>query len=162
MKYNVKSSVGADDTPLLLTSYWKCEPHQTDFRLDYQYNESAFAQPFPLTSINVIVPVNGGAQRMHSLPTGVWNPDTSRALWKLNEISVLNENRGQDCIRAKFETTHGPSSPSTVAVQFVSEGASMSGLDFELVGPGYRVSLLKKRVCSGKYLSETDSEIRYV
>ena len=52
-------------------------------------------------------------------------------------------------MRAKFDLADGPSIPRAVAVQFVSEGTTMSGVDFELVGPGYRVSLVKKRLFTG-------------
>ena len=52
-------------------------------------------------------------------------------------------------MRAKFDLADGPSIPRAVAVQFVSEGTTMSGVDFELVGPGYRVSLVKKRLVTG-------------
>ena len=34
--------------------------------------------------------------------------------------------------------------------QFNCEGTTMSGVEFELVGVGYRVSLVKRRFVSGK------------
>lgn len=45
----------------------------------------------------------------------------------------------------------GPASPTPVAVQFVCDGYTLSGADFELAGLGYRVSLVKKRFITGKY-----------
>ncbi|KAK2117995.1 F-BAR domain only protein 2, partial [Saguinus oedipus] len=48
-------------------------------------------------------------------------------------------------LRAKFDLSEGPSKPTTLAVQFLSEGSTLSGVDFELVGTGYRLSLIKKR-----------------
>lgn len=44
----------------------------------------------------------------------------------------------------------GPSKPSTLAVQFMSEGGTLSGADMELRGAGYRLSLSKKRFATGK------------
>ena len=38
----------------------------------------------------------------------------------------------------------------TIAAQFNCEGTTLSGVDFELVGHGYRLSLVKKRFVSGK------------
>ena len=77
--------------------------------------------------------------------------ETKRATWKLNDISDMNEdNAGGGTVRAKFDISSGPGSPSPVAVQFTCEGTTLSGLDFELLGNGYRLSLQKKRFGSGK------------
>ena len=46
----------------------------------------------------------------------------------------------------------GRSTPSTTAIQFISEGATLSGVEFELVGQGYRISLAKKRFGTGMYI----------
>jgi hypothetical protein len=40
--------------------------------------------------------------------------------------------------------------PYLSAVQFVCDGSTFSGIDFELVGSGFRISLVKKRFGSGK------------
>ena len=46
--------------------------------------------------------------------------------------------------------SQGPSTPQPTAVQFICEGSTLSGVDFELHGLGYRVSLVKKRFVTGK------------
>ena len=56
---------------------------------------------------------------------------------------------GAGSLRAKFELSDGPSNPSTLAVQFMSEGSTLSGVDMELQGTGYRLSLNKKRFATG-------------
>lgn len=56
---------------------------------------------------------------------------------------------GAGSLRAKFELSKGPSSPSTLAVQFMNEGSTLSGVDMELQGSGYRLSLNKKRFATG-------------
>ena len=61
----------------------------------------------------------------------------------------MNEEGGSGCIKAKFDVASGPSTPTTVAVQFLCEGTTMSGIDFDLVGTGYRTSLVKKRFVTG-------------
>lgn len=51
------------------------------------------------------------------------------------------------------ENEHGtrPSSNSPVVhIQFLAENALFSGIEFEFAGRGYRLSLLKKKICSGK------------
>lgn len=55
-------------------------------------------------------------------------------------------------MRAKFELSEGPTNPATLAVQFLSEGSTLSGVEIELVGSGYRLSLTKKRFATGRKL----------
>uniref|UniRef100_A0A3P9CU90 FCH and mu domain containing endocytic adaptor 1 n=1 Tax=Maylandia zebra TaxID=106582 RepID=A0A3P9CU90_9CICH len=50
-----------------------------------------------------------------------------------------------------LEVPRGP--PPSLAVQFVGSGASLSGMDVELVGSRYRMSLVKKRFATGKYMA---------
>lgn len=52
-------------------------------------------------------------------------------------------------IRARFQLSDGPGSQGTIAAQFNCEGTTLSGVEFELVGIGYRVSLVKRRFVSG-------------
>jgi hypothetical protein len=80
--------------------------------------------------------------------------ENNRAIWRLGDISDVSEAGDHGCIRAKFDLASGPSIPSTVAVQFLSEGSSISGIDFDLTGLGYRVSLVKKRFITGNVLYE--------
>ena len=57
------------------------------------------------------------------------------------------------------ENEHGPrplSSSPLVHIQFLAENALFSGIDFEFACRGYRVSLLKKKICSGKSPSILD------
>ena len=74
--------------------------------------------------------------------------ETSRALWKFPELSQHNSG-GVGSFRARFQLTNGPGSQGTIAAQFNCEGTTLSGVDFQLVGPGYRLSLAKKRFVSG-------------
>ena len=41
----------------------------------------------------------------------------------------------------------------TIAAQFNCEGTTLSGVEFELSGSGYRVSLVKRRFVSGEFTS---------
>ncbi|XP_060769463.1 F-BAR domain only protein 2 isoform X3 [Neoarius graeffei] len=150
LKYQVCSN-GIQSTPLNLAVYWKCAQNTTDLRVDYHYNPEAMQPPGPLCSVQVLVPVSGGVTNMHSLPTAIWNPDQSKSLWKLNDISEKSENEGSGSLRAKFELSAGPSIPATLAVQFFTEGSTLSGVEMELVGSGYRLSLSKKRLVSGQF-----------
>ena len=61
----------------------------------------------------------------------------------------MSSKEAEGCLRAKFDLSSGPSTPCPAAVLFVAEGSTMSGVDFELTGAGYRLSLVKKRVITG-------------
>ncbi|NXT55048.1 FCHO2 protein, partial [Pluvianellus socialis] len=159
LKYQVSSN-GIQSTPLNLATYWKCNASTTDVRVDYKYNPESMNVPSMLSNVQVIVPVDGGVTNMQSLPPAKWNADQMKAYWKISSISEKSENGGKlhsfSCsgsLRAKFELSEGPSKPATLAVQFISEGSTLSGVDVELVGTGYRLSLLKKRFATGKTLT---------
>lgn len=153
LKYQVCSN-GIQSTPLNLVVYWKCSRSTTDLRVDYRYNPEAMQPPAPLTNVQVLVPVNGGVMNMQSLPNAIWNAEQNKSLWKLSDISDKSENEGSGSLRAKFELSEGPSIPATLAVQFFSEGSSLSGVDMELAGSGYRLSLNKKRFATGRYMAD--------
>ncbi|XP_032134539.1 F-BAR domain only protein 2 isoform X2 [Sapajus apella] len=153
LKYQVSSN-GIRSTPLNLATYWKCSANTTDVRVDYKYNPEAMVTPSVLSNIQVVVPVDGGVTNMQSLPPAIWNAEQMKAFWKLSSISEKSENGGSGSLRAKFDLSEGPSKPTTLAVQFLSEGSTLSGVDFELVGTGYRLSLIKKRFATGRYLAD--------
>ncbi|XP_056259271.1 F-BAR domain only protein 2 isoform X6 [Seriola aureovittata] len=153
LKYQVLSD-GIHSTPLNLAVYWKCTPSTTDLRVDYRYNPDSMFSPWPLSNVQILVPVDGGVTNMQSLPNSIWNSEQNKCLWKLSDISEKLENEGAGSLRAKFELSNGPSNPSTLAVQFMSEGSTLSGVDMELQGAGYRLSLSKKRFATGRYMAD--------
>ncbi|XP_026722568.1 F-BAR domain only protein 2 isoform X2 [Athene cunicularia] len=153
LKYQVSSN-GIQSTPLNLATYWKCNASTTDVRVDYKYNPESMNVPSMLSNIQVVVPVDGGVTNMQSLPPAKWNAEQMKAYWKISSISEKSENGGSGSLRAKFELSEGPSKPATLAVQFISEGSTLSGVDVELVGTGYRLSLLKKRFATGRYMAD--------
>uniref|UniRef100_I3JYV6 F-BAR domain only protein 2 n=1 Tax=Oreochromis niloticus TaxID=8128 RepID=I3JYV6_ORENI len=153
LKYQVMSD-GIHSTPLNLAVYWKCTPSTTDLRIDYRYNPESMDSPSPLTNVQILVPVDGGVTNMQSLPNSIWNSEQSKCLWRLTDISEKSENDGAGSLRAKFELSNGPSHPSTLAVQFMNEGSTLSGVDMELQGAGYRLSLSKKRFATGRYMAD--------
>lgn len=76
--------------------------------------------------------------------------DSNRAVWKFTELSQHSENHGVGSLRARLEVTNGPGSQGTIATQFNCEGTTLSGVEFDLVGAGYRLSLVKRRFVSGE------------
>lgn len=160
LKYKIKPKSGAGSCPFQLVAYWKCESSHTDLRIDYKYNSHAMSSASPLLNLTVAVPVDGGVKNMQSKPNAQWQPENSRALWKFTELSQHSENHGVGSLRARLEVTNGPSNQSTIATQFNCEGTTLSGLEFELVGSGYRLSLVKRRFVSGKYICDGDPDPR--
>ncbi|KYO48605.1 F-BAR domain only protein 2 isoform A [Alligator mississippiensis] len=153
LKYQVSSN-GIQSTPLNLATYWKCNANTTDVRVDYKYNPESMTMPSTLSNVQVVVPVGGGVTNMQSLPCAKWNAEQMKAYWKISSISEKSENGGSGSLRAKFDLSEGPSKPATLAVQFISEGSTLSGVDVELAGTGYRLSLLKKRFATGRYMAD--------
>ena len=76
--------------------------------------------------------------------------ESNRAMWRLQEVSPSASDRGSGALKARFELSGGPGSPSTLAAQFSCEGSTLSGAEFQLLGSGYRVSLVKRRFVSGE------------
>lgn len=171
LKYQVRARQGAASCPLQMVAYWKCSNDNTDLRLDYKYNAHAMAEPSALLNLSIAVPIDGGVKNMQSKPNGKWQEleivdpllwyslivflhsriaQSNRALWHFQTLSQAVDN-GVGSLRARFELTDGPGSQGTIAAQFNCEGTTLSGVEFQLVGPGYRLSLVKKRFVSGKY-----------
>ncbi|KAK9498251.1 hypothetical protein O3M35_004107 [Rhynocoris fuscipes] len=149
LKYQIRSKPGAESCPLQLVAYWKCDTTQTDLKVDYKYNCHAMASPTPLLNLTVAVPVDGKVTNMQSKPSAIWMGDVKRAVWKFTELSQHCEGSGVGSLRARFEVSEGPSNPATLAAHFNCEGTTLSGIDFSLIGHGYRISLVKRRFVSG-------------
>uniref|UniRef100_A0A8I5T9K4 SH3-containing GRB2-like protein 3-interacting protein 1 n=1 Tax=Pongo abelii TaxID=9601 RepID=A0A8I5T9K4_PONAB len=150
LKYQV-SAQGIQSTPLNLAVNWRCEPSSTDLRIDYKYNTDAMTTAVALNNVQFLVPIDGGVTKLQAvLPPAVWNAEQQRILWKIPDISQKSENGGVGSLLARFQLSEGPSKPSPLVVQFTSEGSTLSGCDIELVGAGYRFSLIKKRFAAGK------------
>lgn len=154
LKYQV-SSQGLQSTPLNLAVSWRCEPTSTDLRIDYKFNSEAMTTPVALNNVQFIIPIDGGVNKLQAvLPPAVWSAEQQRILWKIPEISQKSENGGVGSLLARFQLSEGPSTPAPLALQFTSEGCTLSGCDIELLGAGYRFSLIKKRFAAGKYLAD--------
>ncbi|XP_026683165.1 F-BAR domain only protein 2-like [Diaphorina citri] len=161
LKYQIKSKPGAESCPFQLVAHWKCEPTHTDLKVDYKYNNHAMGSPSPLLNVVLAVPVDGEVTNVQAKPNVQWLPETNRAIWKFTDLSQHSENHGIGCVKARFELKNGPGTPSTIATQFNCEGTTLSGAEFELIGPGYRVSLVKRKFMSGKYICDGDFDNRY-
>lgn len=75
--------------------------------------------------------------------------ESNRLVWNFTDISQNSQDGGVGTLRARLELGDGPSTPALLTTQFNCEGTTLSGIEFELHGLGYRVSLVKKRFVSG-------------
>uniref|UniRef100_A0A2K5Y2E4 FCH and mu domain containing endocytic adaptor 1 n=1 Tax=Mandrillus leucophaeus TaxID=9568 RepID=A0A2K5Y2E4_MANLE len=123
------SRPGLQSVPLQLSAHWQCGATLTQVSVEYGYRPGATAVPTPLTNVQILLPVGEPVTNVRLQPAA-----TSGRL------------------SASWEPLSGPSTPSPVAAQFTSEGATLSGVDLELVGSGYRMSLVKRRFATGMYL----------
>ncbi|XP_071567535.1 F-BAR domain only protein 2 isoform X5 [Temnothorax nylanderi] len=160
LKYQIKCKEGAGSCPFQLVAYWKCETTHTDLKIDYKYNSRAMASPSPLLNLHVAAPIDGGFKSLNSKPPAQWLPDTNRVLWKFTELSQHSEGNGVGSLKARVELEHGPGNQGTIFTQFNCEGTTLSGVEFELIGSGYRLSLVKRKFVSGKYICDGDSDSR--
>uniref|UniRef100_A0A674JZA2 MHD domain-containing protein n=1 Tax=Terrapene triunguis TaxID=2587831 RepID=A0A674JZA2_9SAUR len=137
LKYQV-SAQGIQSTPLNLAVSWRCESTSTDLRIDYKYNTEAMTTAVALNNVQFLVPIDGGVTKLQAVMLF-----TIPFTWIPRVGSLL----------ARFQLSEGPSKPSPLVVQFTSEGSTLSSCDIELVGAGYRFSLIKKRFAAGKHVT---------
>ncbi|XP_071769524.1 f-BAR domain only protein 1 [Centroberyx gerrardi] len=152
LKYQV-SSQDPGRAPLLLSA--ECQRSGTVTRVSLDYHCCpATAPSTQLTAVQVLLPLDHTATDLQCQPPASWNAEERRLLWKLPNLSPTNHSKGSGTLCASWqclEVPRGP--PPSLAVQFVGSGASLSGMDLELVGSRYRMSLVKKRFATGKYMA---------
>uniref|UniRef100_A0A8C2ADR0 FCH and mu domain containing endocytic adaptor 1 n=1 Tax=Cyprinus carpio TaxID=7962 RepID=A0A8C2ADR0_CYPCA len=150
LKYQA-SSQDPGRAPLLLSA--ECQRSGTVTRVSLDYHCCpATAPATQLTSVQVLLPLDHTATDLQCQPPASWNAEERRLLWKLSNLSPTNHRSGTLCASWQcLEVPRGP--PPSLAVQFVGSGASLAGLDVELVGSRYRMSLVKKRFATGKYMA---------
>ncbi|CAH2246410.1 F-BAR domain only protein 2 [Pararge aegeria] len=156
LKYQIRPKTGAASCPFQMVAHWKCEQDHTDLKVDYKYNLHAMSPPSPLLNVSVCVPISGSVTNIIAMPKNTWIAENEQALWRFTELSQHSEDRGVGSLRARFELSSGPSNYATISSQFNCEGATLSGIEFELIGSGYRLSLVKRRFVSGKYICDSD------
>ncbi|XP_061884311.1 F-BAR domain only protein 1-like isoform X1 [Entelurus aequoreus] len=152
LKYQVSSQDPAR-APLLLSA--ECQRSGTVTRVSLDYHCCPVTAPSTqLTAVQVLLQLDHTVADLQCQPPASWNAEERRLLWKLSNLSPTNHSKGSGTLCASWqclEVPRGP--PPSLAVQFVGSGASLSGMDVELVGSRYRMSLVKKRFATGKYMA---------
>ncbi|KAM4574045.1 f-BAR domain only protein 1 isoform 2-T2 [Fundulus diaphanus] len=152
LKYQV-SSQDPGRAPLLLSA--ECQRSGTVTRVSLDYHCCpATAPSTQLTAVQVLLPLDHTASDVQCQPPASWNAEEHRLLWKLPNLSPTNHSKGSGTLCASWQCLEAPRGPPpSLAVQFVGSGTSLSGTDVELVGSRYRMSLVKKRFATGKYMA---------
>ncbi|KAG0199810.1 hypothetical protein BGX28_006983 [Mortierella sp. GBA30] len=152
LKYQVKTT--EEDTkqktmiPLLVHPAWKCEAHQTSLLINYKANAycklseptttSGDLENVPtaqLTELSFLVPVSGEVTNVQSRPTGIWNSESNKMFWDVDNV-VMKSTPEPHKLLARFELNSGsglgPSHPSAAAVKFRVQGRLLSGLSVSM------------------------------
>ncbi|XP_056374063.1 F-BAR domain only protein 1 isoform X2 [Hyla sarda] len=140
LKYQVFKA-GISAAPLQLSSSWNCTPTSTEISLEYKHNLS-------LCDMHILLPLDEPLSNLQFDPPA--RCSERRLLWQIPNTSPGKEGYGK--LYARWHPLGNCSTPSPAAAQFTCEGRTLSGVDIELVGSGYRMSLVKKRFAAGKYL----------
>nr|XP_023699562.1 F-BAR domain only protein 1-like isoform X1 [Paramormyrops kingsleyae] len=153
----VKYQVSSQDpcrAPLLLSAECQRGGTVTRVSLDYRSPGPGVAPSAQLTGIQVLLPLQATASDVQCQPPASWNAEEGWLLWKLPSFSSANHSQGPGRLCASWQCSDPPRGPPpSLGVQFLGSGASLSGLDVELVGSKYRLSLVKKRFATGKYVA---------
>lgn len=150
LKYQLKTLPGATSCPLQVVSHWKCEPTVTGVKIEYKFNPAALSSLQPLKNVVFTVPIDATIKDIQGKPQPTWNSLTKTATWSCPSISHSSDDSGLGSLRAKFDVINGPVTPAPVTVTFFSVDTSLSGIDFELTGTGYRISLVKKQLSASE------------
>ncbi|CAF1572901.1 unnamed protein product, partial [Adineta ricciae] len=165
LKYEVKHS-GISNIPIQVTSQWTRTFDTITVNINYRFNSSALPESIRLVNDMVTFYTNipDGQQATQSSPSCEWCLNEHKLSWKVPYIfdgsgtlsATLMTNQSASDGSDSDQQPKPLTTSSAVHVQFLAENALFSSIDFEFACRGYRVSLLKKKIASGKYQSEPD------
>ncbi|KAF8974138.1 hypothetical protein BGZ46_009735 [Entomortierella lignicola] len=175
LKYQVK--INDDEKkhmmPLLIQPNWKCEPNQTSLLINYkanahcrllvgsqEENNGSANSSIYLSELSFLVPVSGEVLSVQSKPTGVWNSESSKMLWDVDNVVMSRTSPEPHKLLARFEMnpSGGLSQVSPTAAKFRVQGKLLSEVNVHLEkekeeGEETNVSLgqVRLQVQSGRY-----------
>ena len=147
--------------PIHVSSQWTRTLDTVSVQINYRFNSSTFPDSIRIVNDVVIfsTTIPDGQQLSQSLPTAEWNSDERKLSWKVPYIfdgtgtlsaSVSAVQASADANESE-QTQQPLNTASLVHVQFLGENGLFSCIDFDFTCRGYRVSLLKKKICSGTF-----------
>ncbi|KAF9106529.1 hypothetical protein BGX27_009116, partial [Mortierella sp. AM989] len=149
LKYQVK--ISDEETklkmmPLLIQPNWKCEAHQTSLLINYKANARCKLSSVTenegnntgssvyLSDLSFLVPVSGEVVSVQSKPTGIWNSDSNKMLWDVDNVVMSGTSPEPHKLLARFEMNPaaGASQPSPTAAKFRVHGKLLSEINVYL------------------------------
>ncbi|KAF9940092.1 hypothetical protein BGZ65_008266 [Modicella reniformis] len=136
--------------PLLIQPAWRCEAHQTSLLINYKANAHCkLSQPaattttapeegdpheVQLSDLSFLVPVSGEVVNAQSRPTGIWNNETNRMFWDVDNVAMSSTAPEPHKLLARFELNPagGPSQASATAAKFRVQGKLLSDVEVHL------------------------------
>ncbi|KAF9133108.1 hypothetical protein BGW39_010542 [Mortierella sp. 14UC] len=140
LKYQVKTTeedARQKMVPLMVHPAWKCEAHQTSLLINYKANAHCKLSQVQqegnnvhLSEVSFLVPVSGDVTNVQSRPTGIWNSESSKMFWDVDNVTMSSTAPEPHKLLARFEMNPagGASQPSAAAVKFRVQGQLLSDL----------------------------------
>lgn len=174
LKYQVRTTdEEAKQTmiPLLIHPAWKCESHQTSLLINYKANAQCKLSQAPaaitegggvatqesqLSDLSFLVPVSGEVVNAQSRPTGIWNSETNRMFWDVDNVAMSTTEPYKLLARFELNPTGGPSQASSTAAKFRVQGRLLSEVEVRLERDGQEQEAfgsVRLQVQSGRYLA---------
>lgn len=99
---------------------------------------------------------------MTFVPNAFWDTNTSQLVWKFDSLRKICSEEGSGSLFAKLDLRNHPSIstfnhtniPSAINIRFLVADSSLSKIDLSIATRGYRLSLIKREIRSGRYMSE--------
>lgn len=159
---NMNSLFGGNDLDALLTS--GSHQHDTDANCS---NSSILRAPTSSGSNNSTSSVlNNNAPAAPFItyePQANWNRNTKKLIWKFDNLLSYYKTDGYGSLFAKLDFRNYPglrldflekTKPSPIETKFMVVDSTLSKISMSVDSAGYRLSLLKREIRSGRYRSE--------
>uniref|UniRef100_A0A5S6QE64 MHD domain-containing protein n=1 Tax=Trichuris muris TaxID=70415 RepID=A0A5S6QE64_TRIMR len=141
--------------PLLLHSSWSQHDDSVQLCIRYGYNPQCCLCS-PLLNVMFITDVCGSVQGVQCNSDMSWSHEENRLQFNLNEVSCHKSSSGT--IRTTVKCANGNVVSAPVMAQFQANDSCLSNAQLELLCKYYRLSLMRRRLLSGKYICEPQIE----
>ncbi|KAI9332492.1 Muniscin C-terminal mu homology domain-containing protein, partial [Obelidium mucronatum] len=143
--------------PVLANTTWRCDQASTSLLVAYEYNSDLLRQ-LQVGEVRILASLTDGGdiKSAQMKPEGVFNQARKSILWDLGSLNSNSDGlatpNSDDPLKlmARFETS-SVAVPGSVAIQFKSLGALLSGIDIDVKDDEVVLNDVSKSVVSGKY-----------
>lgn len=183
LRYQIAPIDQFEKCPLQVCAYWKLESKLIKLRLDFKHsNQSGFNLErlreicFIANLNNLVPPRLTDASTMAPSqpcvafePQATWDQETKLLTWKFDNLLAFYKSNGSGSLLAKLDFRHcneeecseimasnhnRSPTPQPIDIKFMVVDSTLSKISLTIESTGYRMSLLKKEIRSGRYKSE--------